>query len=205
MMIEQPKAENGPKKEPTQGWKAKAACLALALLLALVGAKSYFNAKGLHEEIAAQEAELSKLDAELSKYGGAHVGTQAEADSQGDAAADADPAAAFLKKLLTWDSYDGYKDVREWLENECGADKKGQALTEFMPKAKEEAFGDANMQFKEAKVYTLSEKGGATSCFALCKVENRTDGNTGMGKVGVYFTIDKENRISGVSAYALAK
>lgn len=205
MMIEQPKAANELKKEPMQGWKAKAACLVLALLLAFVGAKSYFDAKGLRGEIAAQEAELSKLDAELSKYGGAHVGTQTEADGQDDAAADADPAMAFLKKLLTWDSYDGYRDIRKWLADSCGADKKGQALTEFMPKGGAESFGDANMRLKDAKVYTLSKTDGSLSCFALCKVENRTDGNTGMGKVGVYFTVDKENHISGVSAYTLAK
>lgn len=207
MRIEQELPEkNMPGKRTAGGGKLKLACLAFSLLLLFVGVRTYMDMGTLKETIAGQEAELAALGKEIDARGG----PRSEAQKAGDNAPGSDkkedaPEIAFLRKLLTWDSYESYCQVRDWLKNDCNAGKKEQLLSEFMPNVKEDNFGDANMKFKEADVYPVSQEEGGTGYFALCKVANRINGNTGTGKVAIFFSMDKENNISGISAYTLVR
>lgn len=193
-------------KAPVQGKKLQLACIVLGLLILFLGVKSYMGMRTLQGTIAKQETELAALEKEIDARGG----PRSEEQKAGDNAPGADekedtPELAFLKKLLTWDSHESYSQVRNWLKNDYNVGKKEQLLASFMPNIKEEDFGGANMAFKEADIYLLSQDGDTSQYFALCKVTNRIDGNTGVGKTGVFFSMDKENHISSISAYALAR
>lgn len=158
---------------------------------------------GANGRIAAQETELAALEEELASLGGPKSEEQKAGDNadDGEAAPSDAPELAFVKKLLTWDSADSYQEVRGWLKDSCGAGKGSQVLTEFMPKIGADSFGDANMKLKEAEFYQVGEG----QYFALCKVSNRIDGNTGTGRVGVSFSMGTDGKISGVSASTLTK
>lgn len=206
MRIEQELPEKNMPGKRTADGKLKLACLVFALLLLFIGIRTYMDMGTLKETIAGQEAELAALDKEIDARGGPRSEAQKAGDNApGGTEKEDAPDIAFLRKLLTWDSYEDYCQVRDWLKNDCNAGKKEQLLSEFMPNVKEDGFGDANMKFKEADVYAISQNGGSTEYFALCKVSNRINGNVGTGKAGVFFSMDKENNISKVSAYTLAR
>lgn len=196
-----------PKNAGTDMAKVfKILSIVLLIFTLFIGVRTVVTINAAQKEAAEGEAELEKLKAELEAKGGAASKEQKEGDNADGLVEDSsDKGAEFLKKLLTWDSLDAYNSVRSWLKDTYGVDKKDALLVSFMPKMEEDAFGDANMSFKEAETYVLGEDGGLTSYFALCKVANHINGNNGTGKVGVFYTIDKQGTVSGISAYALVR
>lgn len=209
------KTPNGTGKTPkapidlSQHQKAvKILCVVLAVLLFVAGVRIIGSARTLNASIADQEKRIQQLTKEKEALSGEEAGeTSGEEEEETDRkTADGKAASAFLEKFLTWDSYEGYNGIRTWLMESCGASADDPLLTHFMPELTEDAFGTANMAFDSASSYVVSEDGENISYFALCEVENRNaDGDPGYGRVGVFYTLDGEGNISGVSAYPLAE
>lgn len=208
------KTPNGTGKTPkapidlSQHQKAvKILCVVLAVLLFAAGVRIIGSARTLNASIADQEKRIQQLTKEKESLSGEEAGeTSGEEEETDRKTADGKAASAFLEQFLTWDSYEGYNGIRTWLMESCGASADDPLLTHFMPELTEDAFGTANMAFDSASSYVVSEDGENISYFALCEVENRNeDGDTGNGRVGVFYTLDGEGNVSGVSAYTLAE
>ena len=208
------KTPNGTGKTPkapidlSQHQKAvKILCVVLAVLLFAAGVRIIGSARTLNASIADQEKRIQQLTKEKEALSGEEAGeTSGEEEETDRKTADGKAASAFLEQFLTWDSYEGYNGIRTWLMESCGASAEDSLLTNFMPELTEDAFGTANMAFDSASSYVVSEDGENISYFALCEVENRNeDGDTGNGRVGVFYTLDGEGNVSGVSAYTLAE
>ena len=208
------KTPNGTGKTPkapidlSQHQKAvKILCVMLAVLLFAAGVRIIGSARTLNASIADQEKRIQQLTKEKEALSGEEAGeTSGEEEETDRKTADGKAASVFLEQFLTWDSYEGYNGIRTWLMESCGASADDPLLTHFMPELTEDAFGTANMAFDSASSYVVSEDGENISYFALCEVENRNeDGDTGNGRVGVFYTLDGEGNVSGVSAYTLAE
>lgn len=208
------KTPNGTGKTPkapidlSQHQKAvKILCVVLAVLLFAAGVRIIGSARTLNASIADQEKRIQQLTKEKEALSGEEAGeTSGEEEETDRKTADGKAASAFLEQFLTWDSYEGYNGIRTWLMESCGASADDPLLTHFMPELTEDAFGTANMAFGSASSYVVSEDGDQISYFALCEVENRNeDGDPGYGRVGVFYTLDGEGNVSGVSAYTLAE
>lgn len=206
------KTPNGTGKTPkapidlSQHQKAvKILCVVLAVLLFAAGVRIIGSARTLNASIADQEKRIQQLTKEKEALSGETAGETAGEEEETDRkTADGKAASAFLEQFLTWDSYEGYNGIRTWLMESCGASAEDSLLTNFMPELTEDAFGTANMAFGSASSYVVSEDGENISYFALCEVENRNeDGDPGYGRVGVFYTLDGEGNVSGVSAYPL--
>lgn len=208
------KTPNGTGKTPkapidlSQHQKAvKILCVVLAVLLFAAGVRIIGSARTLNASIADQEKRIQQLTKEKEALSGEEVEETAGEEEETDRkTADGKAASAFLEQFLTWDSYEGYNGIRTWLMESCGASAEDSLLTNFMPELTEDAFGTANMAFGSASSYVVGEEGDQISYFALCEVENRNeDGDPGYGRVGVFYTLDGEGNVSGVSAYTLAE
>lgn len=208
------KTPNGTGKTPkapidlSQHQKVvKILCVVLAVLLFAAGVRIIGSARTLNASIADQEKRIQQLTKEKEALSGEEAEETAGEEEETDRkTADGKAASAFLEQFLTWDSYEGYNGIRTWLMESCGASADDPLLTHFMPELTEDAFGTANMAFDSASSYVVSEDGENISYFALCEVENRNeDGDTGNGRVGVFYTLDGEGNVSGVSAYTLAE
>ena len=208
------KTPNGTGKTPktpidlSQHQKVvKILCVVLAVLLFAAGVRIIGSARTLNASIADQEKRIQQLTKEKEALSGETAGETAGEEEETDRkTADGKAASAFLEQFLTWDSYEGYNGIRTWLMESCGASAEDSLLTNFMPELTEDAFGTANMAFGSASSYVVSEDGENISYFALCEVENRNeDGDPGYGRVGVFYTLDGEGNVSGVSAYTLAE
>lgn len=206
------KTPNGTGKTPkapidlSQHQKAvKILCVVLAVLLFAAGVRIIGSARTLNASIADQEKRIQQLTKEKEALSGEEAGeTSGEEEETDRKTADGKAASVFLEQFLTWDSYEGYNGIRTWLMESCGASADDPLLTHFMPELTEDAFGTANMAFGSASSYVVSEDGDQISYFALCEVENRNeDGDPGYGRVGVFYTLDGEGNVSGVSAYPL--
>ena len=208
------KTPNGTGKTPkapiglSQHQKAvKILCVVLAVLLFAAGVRIIGSARTLNASIADQEKRIQQLTKEKEALSGEQTEeTSGEEEEIDRKTADGKAASAFLEQFLTWDSYEEYCRVRTWLMESCGASAEDSLLTNFMPECTEDAFGMTNMAFGSASSYVVSEDGENISYFALCEVENRNEnGDTGNGRVGVFYTLDGEGNVSGVSAYTLAE
>ena len=207
------KTPNGTGKTPkapidlSQHQKAvKILCVVLAVLLFAAGVRIIGSARTLNASIADQEKRIQQLTKEKEALSGEETGETSGEEETDRKTADGKAASVFLEQFLTWDSYEGYNGIRTWLMESCGASAEDSLLTNFMPELTEDAFGTANMAFDSASSYVVSEDGENISYFALCEVENRNeDGDTGNGRVGVFYTLDGEGNVSGVSAYTLAE
>ena len=179
----------------------------LSVLLFAAGVRIIGSARTLNASIADQEKRIQQLTKEKEALSGEQTEeTSGEEEEIDRKTADGKAASAFLEQFLTWDSYEEYCRVRTWLMESCGASAEDSLLTNFMPECTEDAFGMTNMAFGSASSYVVSEDGENISYFALCEVENRNEnGDTGNGRVGVFYTLDGEGNVSGVSAYTLAE
>ena len=184
----------------------KILCIVLAVLLVAAGVRIIGSARTLNASIADQEKRIQQLTKEKEALSREETEETAGEEEETDRkTADGKAASAFLEKFLTWDSYEEYCRVRTWLMESCGASADDPLLTNFMPELTEDAFGTANMTFGSASSYVVSEEGDQISYFALCEVKNRNEnGDTGNGRVGVFYTLDGEGNVSGVSAYTIA-
>ena len=185
----------------------KILCIVLAVLLVAAGVRIIGSARTLNASIADQEKRIQQLTKEKEALSGEQTEeTSGEEEEETDRkTADGKAASAFLEQFLTWDSYEGYNGIRTWLMESCGASAEDSLLTNFMPELTEDAFGTANMAFGSASSYVVSEEGDQISYFALCEVKNRNEnGDTGNGRVGVFYTLDGEGNVSGISAYTIA-
>ena len=206
------KTPNGTGKTPkapidlSQHQKAvKILCVVLAVLLFAAGVRIIGSARTLNASIADQAKRSQQLTKEKEALSGEEAGETSGEEETDRKTADGKAASVFLEQFLTWDSYEGYNGIRTWLMESCGASAEDSLLTNFMPELTEDAFGTANMAFDSASSYVVSEDGENISYFALCEVENRNeDGDTGNGRVGVFYTLDGEGNVSGVSAYTIA-
>lgn len=208
------KTPNGTGKTPkapidlSQHQKTvKILCVVLAVLLFAAGVRIIGSARTLNASIADQEKRIQQLTKEKEALSGEQTEETAGEEEETDRkTADGKAASAFLETFLTWDSYEEYCRVRTWLMESCGASAEDSLLTNFMPECMEDAFGMTNMAFDSASSYVVGEEGDQISYFALCEVENRNeDGDPGYGRVGVFYTLDGEGNVSGVSAYPLAE
>lgn len=206
------KTPNGTGKTPkapidlSQHQKTvKILCVVLAVLLFAAGVRIIGSARTLNASIADQEKRIQQLTKEKEALSGEEAGgTSGEEEETDRKTADGKAASVFLEQFLTWDSYEGYCRVRTWLMESCGASAEDFLLTNFMPECTEGAFGMTNMAFDSASSYVVGEEEDQISYFALCEVENRNeDGDPGYGRVGVFYTLDGEGNVSGVSAYPL--
>ena len=184
----------------------KILCIVMAVLLVAAGVRIIGSARTLNASIADQEKRIQQLTKEKEALSREETEETAGEEEETDRkTADGKAASAFLEKFLTWDSYEEYCRVRTWLMESCGASADDPLLTNFMPELTEDAFGTANMTFGSASSYVVSEEGDQISYFALCEVKNRNEnGDTGNGRVGVFYTLDGEGNVSGVSAYTIA-
>lgn len=196
-----------PENEtPTgNGGKLKVLCIILILLIAFIGIRTVTGVRSAKENLASQKKEISELKSELAVL----KGETKEEDpiamptpEESHAAKDSELAGEFLDQLLTWKNAEEYQNVRNWLMNDHGVSADDPLLTEFMPELTEEQIGNANMKCGDITTYRLSEADGVRNYFALCRVMNKTDNNTGNGKVAVFYSISKDG-ISGISAYSL--
>ena len=187
--------------------KLRLICGVLVALLFLLGVRLSGSIRMLSGDIKAQEKEIAGLKAELAEQEKAEDAKAQEPETPEEtrASKDSKVSSEFLGKLLTWKDHKQYADIRSWLMKDYQISKDDSLLTSFMPEVDEKTLGDANMKFGSAQTYLLSEKDGLRSYFAFCRVENKTNGNSGEGKVAVSYSIDGDGKVSGISAYALAR
>ena len=187
--------------------KARLCCLMLAAAVGLSGYSTFRKVQEGRQGLARQEAQIQELEQAVKETEAAEPdpGQENRADPETERRQqDGQAAATFLAKLLTWKDYESYQGVRAWLSQDLGIGEGDPLLTVFLPSANEGTLGDANMALAEADPYLLSADGdGMRSYFALCRVTNKTDGNTGYGNVGVFYTLSPEGQVSGVSASVL--
>lgn len=185
-------------------------CLLLILLLLLVGFAFIKKIHRIENHIKEQDEQLSQLSDDIMKYqiglDGYQTNTETTSDVEPDRyGTDSQTAESFLKMLLTWNDYESYQTIRTTLVTDYGVDGASSLLTKFMPDVEAKVFGTANMKLKEITSYLVKEENGANSYFAICDVSSKVDGNTGNGKVGVFYTILEDGSITNISAYTLIR
>lgn len=187
--------------------KLKIACVVLALLLLFLGARTITGIHSTEKHIAKQKTQIEELKKELEQYETTEQAVEAEEQKpeESQSQSDNETAEVFFKKLLTWNSYDGYEGVRNWLLKDLGMKETDPLLASFMPKLSAETLGESNMKFDSAETYLTEETEGIRNYFAICKVTNKLDGNTGTGHVGIFYSVDGEGSISNASAFSLAR
>lgn len=193
--------------------KVKIACIVFAVLVFILGIRLIGTYRNLSAEVADQEKRIERLTAERDELAGtgdsSEEGTDTAKEPEADRSeTDSKHAAALLKALLTWNSYDSYCAARSAMTETYGVSADSQLLTVFLPEQSQETFEAANvssMEFDSASSYVLSEDGDQISYFALCQISVKSkDGNEATGtRVGVFYTLDKDGNFSDVSAYTL--
>ncbi len=187
--------------------KLKIACVVLAILLLFLGIRTIGGIRSTEKHIAKQKTQIEELKKELEQYEDTKKAEEAEEQTPEESRKQADAKASeiFFKKLLTWNSHEGYEGVRNWLLKDLGMKETDSLLTSFMPKLSAETLGESNMKFDSAETYFTGETEGIRNYFAICKVTNKLDGNSGSGHVGIFYSVDGEGNISNASAFSLAR
>lgn len=165
------------------------------------------RAASMEAVLTSQEAEIKELEEELAAVTAIEkpVTEESKQPKENRRVKDTELAREFLKTLLTWRNYEVYCEVRAILQETYGISADDPLLTSFMPDVTEEVFGDSNMAFLKAETYLVHADEDHYSYAAFCNVDNRSNGNTGYGKVAVFYTIDGAENIQEVSAYPLVK
>lgn len=188
--------------------KIQITCGVLVVVLVVFGVRFVGTMKDKQTLIADQKAKITTLQGTLTEYQDANA--KKEADEQEAAKGnrtirDNQLASAFAKKLLTYQSYEEYRDIRNWLKETHQVADTDALLTSFFPDLPKETVEATNMTFEGATSYQIKSDGEKRSYFTLCKVSNRTEGNSGNGHVGLFYTIDEAGTFSGISAYTLVR
>ena len=181
------------------------ACVLLALLLGVSAFRGVTGIRDLDAQLQDATATKEALESELEEVAAQEPAPEEPKSDDGDVKTrNLRLADEFLQQMLGWKSYEDYKNVRTWLFDNHTVDPNG-SLDVFMPNVDEATLGDANLSCRGASVYVLDESGAGIDYLALCDVENKTNGNTGEGRVAVFYSIDAEGAISNISAYTLAR
>lgn len=214
-----PKLRNINEEKPVEEEKPKGADVRLKVaaivilgFIVFLGVKGTLTKTSLTSQINKQQKELKTVQKEAKEYGieededGNLILPDAEINTvTGTSNIEENDAAtldSFAKLLLTWKGQSEYNKVRETLINEWGFADGCKLLTNFMPVTEEEL--DANMSLSEYSTYVLSEDEDGTSYFLVCTVRNTIDGTSATGTVGLQIKLNKEHKITNITAQTLS-
>lgn len=197
------------KKQMAIGNKSGLLCGLLALIIVILTAWIFISIRSTRDRLTEQSAQIETLITERDtlKAQKKEQKETAEANKPEKSRRETDLEAAksFLSKLLTWDSAEKYRGIRDMLKETYQIPEENSLLTVFMPDLPDEALKGQNMEFAKAETYLVDDSTDAYQYFALCNVINNTEGATGYGRIGVFYSVDNEGTISGISAYTLVK
>lgn len=186
------------------------ALIFLAFFAGSVFASSRIEARH-NEELLTQSMMISKLQAELKQNGGEEVAESQKEESPQDSCVNLDRVSqdkevseTFFKTILTWKSYEEYKRIREMLMENYAIPEQDAMMTEFMPKIDEGMFRGENLEYKAQDTYVTDIAASNYTYFSIVTVSSRgKSGGTADGKIGFLYSIDKDGKISNLSAHTL--
>lgn len=186
------------------------ALIFLAFFAGSVFASSRIEARH-NEELLTQSMMISKLQAEGKQNGGEEAAESQKEESPQDSCVNLDRVSqdkevseTFFKTILTWKSYEEYKRIREMLMENYAIPEQDPMMTEFMPKIDEGMFRGENLEYKAQDIYVTDTDGSKYSYFSIVTVSSKgKNGGTADGKIGFLYSIDKDGRISNLSAHTL--
>lgn len=197
-------------KEPDENVLKKIQILCGVLVVALILFGVWFaktwNTK--QTTLADQKAKIASLQDTLTEYQETNKKQEAEdaEAAKGDRILrDNALASEFMEKLLSYSSYEDYMEIRNWLKDTHHVAETDRLLTSFFPELPKETVEATNMTFEGATSYTIKTDGDKRFYFALCRVSNRIDGNSGSGHVGLFYTIDEDGTFQNLAAYTLVR
>lgn len=183
--------------------------LAIAIF---IGVKGAFTKMSLGSQITEQKDLLIEAKKTASEYGitededGNLIVPDMDADmankNQNINENDTRTLDSFAKLLLTWRGQSGYNKVRQTLIDEWGFSNDCKLLSSFMPETGEEL--NANMSLSNYATFVTSEDESGTGYFLICTVRNTIDGASASGIVGLQIRLDKESKITNVTAQTIA-
>lgn len=186
------------------------ALIFLSFLAGSVFASSRIEARH-NEDLLAQSAMISKLQAELKEKGGEEAAETKKEEPPQDSglnldrvSQDREVSETFFKSILTWKTYEEYSRIREMLMENYAISEQDPMMTEFMPKVDESMFRGENLEYKAQDTYVTDIAGSNYTYFSIVTVSSRgKSGGTADGKIGFLYSIDKDGRISNLSAHTL--
>lgn len=188
--------------------KVQIACVILAIVLVVFGIRFAETIKAKQATIADQKTKIATLQDTLTDVRDANEKKEAEEEKESKedrTLRDNQLASEFAKKLLTYQSYEEYQQIRTWLKETYHVAADDNLLTSFFPELPKETVEASNMKFEGATSYQIKTDGDQRSYFALCRVSNKIDGNSGSGHVGLFYTIDGDGTMHTISAYTLVR
>lgn len=186
------------------------ALIFLSFLAGSVFASSRIEARH-NEDLLAQSAMISKLQAELKEKGGEEAAETKKEEPPQDSglnldrvSQDREVSETFFKSILTWKTYEEYSRIREMLMENYAISEQDPMMAEFMPKVDESMFRGENLEYKAQDTYVTDIAASNYTYFSIVTVSSRgKSGETADGKIGFLYSIDKDGRISNLSAHTL--
>ncbi|MDO4773314.1 MAG: hypothetical protein Q4A72_07140 [Bacillota bacterium] len=186
------------------------ALIFLSFLAGSVFASSRIEARH-NEDLLAQSAMISKLQAELKEKGGEEAAETKKEEPPQDSglnldrvSQDREVSETFFKSILTWKTYEEYSRIREMLMENYAISEQDPMMAEFMPKVDESMFRGENLEYKAQDTYVTDIAASNYTYFSIVTVSSRgKSGGTADGKIGFLYSIDKDGRISNLSAHTL--
>ena len=123
-------------------------------------------------------------------------------------------AGKFMEKVMTWDSWEGYENLRKEIMKEYKLDENSNFMKVFMPKVANNKDKEGNnynqidtnglnLKFKSMELYNIGISGGKYSYIAFVEWQTKNkDMDTYGNDTSLFaFTIDSDGNLTDLNAY----
>lgn len=202
-------------------------CIGMAVLLVfgiclyfLIKESNVSELRNLDDEIQKQETALNQLNADAEAVDHEVVSEVSGLD-MARVQSDDIKAEAFLKKVLTWGSYEEYNSIRESLMSEYDLTDDSDFMTTFLPAIPvvEDADGnkynvidkalssgeELNLKFVSMTSHVTGIVEDSYSYFTEVSVSsNSVNGGTAIGRCIFEYTVSEDGKLSDLHGYTIA-